>query len=152
LIRYALTPGHYAFDWAHQENLTSDDITVLGIRYHAMTNGPEREAVMLRILKSFHNYVVKYTDMIRRGHLPTYRSHVNHDSMVLLRYFLPAGKEPNRMNLQTVCRTLHLGFLNQPYDEVYNILAGIVIRAVCSFKYANVIRRADICLHSPATF
>jgi hypothetical protein len=28
--------------------------------------------VYLKIIKSFHNYVLKYADMVRRGHLPTY--------------------------------------------------------------------------------
>jgi hypothetical protein len=71
--------------------------------------------------------------MIRRGHLPAYRSHVNVDSEVLLRYFLPSGKEPTLPNLQLACRTLHLAFLNQSYDEIYNLLAGMLMRDVRNY-------------------
>jgi len=74
-MRYSLSPSHYAAGWSTEETLTPEEITALGIRYHATAEGPAREELLLRILRSFHNYITKYADMIRRGHLPAYRSH-----------------------------------------------------------------------------
>jgi hypothetical protein len=132
-MRYSLSAGHYAAGWSNQEILTPEEITALRIRYHAAAEGPQREELLLRILKSFHNYIVKYADMIRRGHLPAYRSHVNKDSVVLLRYFVSGREEPSRQDLQKVCHTLHLAFQVQSYDEVCNILAGMVLKAIYNY-------------------
>ena len=68
-MRYSLSAGHYAAGWSNQETLTPEEITALGIRHHATAEGPQREELLLRILRSFHNYITKYAEMIRRGHL-----------------------------------------------------------------------------------
>jgi hypothetical protein len=140
---FSLSPGHYARSWYDHEALTPEQITALGVEYQAMAEGPERENLLLRILKSFHNYIVKYADMIRRGHLPAYRSHLNKDSVVLLKYFIQGCGEPTRQNLQQVCRTLHFAFQGQSYDEIYNILAGMVLRAIASYdpEYTKKVRQ-----------
>jgi len=46
------------------------------------------------------------------------------------------------VNLQHTCRTLHLAFQNLPYDEVYNILAGMVLKAIHGYdpEYTAKIR------------
>ena len=57
--------------------------------------------------------------------------------------FLSGQQSPTRQQLQGVCRTLHLAFLNQSYDEVYNILIGMVIRAIDSYdpEYTAKVRQ-----------
>jgi hypothetical protein len=129
-MRFSLSPGHYAARWSRKEILTIEDVTQLGILYHGLPDGPRRKDVFLQIVQSFHNYVLKYTDMMRRGHLPSYWSHINKDSVLFLRMFLPSGQDPSKINLQRSCRMLHLAFQNLPYDEIYNILAGMVLKAI----------------------
>jgi hypothetical protein len=76
-------------------------------------------------------------------------SHLNKDSVVFLRLFLPAGQEASRINLQKTCRTLHLAFQNMSYDEVRRnydgppgdrstcILAGMVLKAIHGYDPAG---------------
>ena len=82
---------------------------------------------------SFHSYLLKYTDMIQRGHLPTYKGNASNDTVYFLRQFLRPGDEPVRANLQAACRTLHLAFPHQSFDEVYNILTGLLIKVVNTY-------------------
>ncbi len=59
-----LPSWHYAAAWPQDESLkTPAEITELGTEY-LLAAGPERE-----LLKAFHNYLLKYVDMIVRGHL-----------------------------------------------------------------------------------
>ena len=44
--------------------------------------------------------------------------------------FCCRARKPTRTVSQHTCRTLHLAFQNLPYDEVYNILAGMVLKAI----------------------
>jgi len=96
-------------------------------------DSPEREAILLRILQAFHSYLLKYTDMIQRGHLPNFKGHVSSDTAYFLRQFLRPGEEPVRSTLQAACRTLHLAFPRQSFDEVYNILTGLMIKVVNTY-------------------
>jgi hypothetical protein len=98
-----------------------------------MADGPEREEVLLVILRAFHSYLLKYTDMIQRGHLPTYKGHASNDTVYFLRQFLRPGDKPVRANLQAACRTLHLAFPHQSFDEVYNILTGLMIKVINTY-------------------
>ncbi len=64
-----LPSWHYAAAWPQDESLkTPAEITELGTEY-LLAAGPEREQLALQLLKAFHNYLLKYVDMIVRGHL-----------------------------------------------------------------------------------
>jgi len=102
-------------------------ITDLGIRYATMADGEDREDVLLVIVRAFHAYVLKYADRIQRGHLPVYRGHANQDSVAFLRRFLRLATRLPTKGLKLACRTMHLAFSGQSYDEVYNILVGLLI-------------------------
>ncbi len=143
MLRYALSPSHYAFNWSSDQNQFSpDEITKLGRLYHDLPDGPAREEVFLQIVQAFHNYIVKYVDMICRGHLATFKWQPNRDSASFLSYFLAPGETPNKTTLFRICRTLHLAFIGQSYDEVYNILAGMIVKAVVSYDpdYAEKVK------------
>ena len=132
-MRYALSSSHYAAKWPKEEGNKLEDITNLGVRYAGMPEGPEREAALLLILQAFHSFLLKYADMIQRGHLPVYRGHISKDSVYFLSRFLRPGDQPTRAALQAACRTLHLAFPRQSYDETYNILAGLLIKVIDTY-------------------
>ena len=86
---------HYALStakWPKEEGNKLEDITNLGVRYASMADGPEREAVLLLILRAFHSYLLKYTDMIQRGHLPTFKGHVSSDTATFSASFCAPAK------------------------------------------------------------
>ena len=141
-MQYTLSNYHYAARWPKQELHEPGAVTALGVRYASLAEGPEREGVLFSILQAFHSYLLKYTDMILRGHLPVYCSHINRDSADFLRRFLPRGHKVTRAGLQAACRTLHLAFPQQGFDEVYDILTGVLIRVVGSYdpEYTAKIR------------
>jgi hypothetical protein len=84
----------------------------------------------MSILRAFHSYLLKYTDMISREHLPVYCGHINRDSVCFLRRFVRSGHPLTRANLQRACRTLHLASPRQAFEEVYDILTGLLVSAV----------------------
>jgi hypothetical protein len=141
-MRFALSNSHYAAAWPIEETYEPDFITGLGIRYAALPPGAEREDVMFQIVRCFHAYLLKYADMIQRGHLPIYRGRVSQDSATFLSRFLRPGDAPTRANLQQACRTLYVAFGRQGFDEVYNILVGILIRTIDAYdpEYTAKIR------------
>jgi hypothetical protein len=59
------------------------EVTDLGLRY-AQAEGQEKEELSLELLHCFHSYLMKYVDMILRGHLPRYGGRVNEDAKKLL--------------------------------------------------------------------
>ena len=135
-MRYSLSSSHYAARWGKQD-YSLEAMTALGIKYAAMQDGPEREDVLLTIVQAFNSYILKYVNMIMRGHLPTYRGYANRDSVNFLRRFLRPGDSPtDRASLQLACRTMHLAFQNQTADEIYNILAGLLIKVIDAYDPA----------------
>jgi hypothetical protein len=131
-MRLALSTNHYASGWKRPDN-TLEAVTALGIRYASMPDGLEREDVLLTIIRCFHPYIFKYVDMIIRGHLPSYRHHVNKDSANFLRCFTKGGGDTTTQGLQLTCRTMHLAFKDQTYDEVYNILVVLLIKVIHAY-------------------
>ena len=108
--------------------------------------------MLLAILRAFHSYLLQYTDIIQRGHLPVYRGHINRDSVYFLRRFTRRGQPLTPANLQGACRTLHLAFPRQGFEEVYNILTGLLIRVVGSYdpQYTDKIRTVAEAIGSQA--
>jgi hypothetical protein len=132
-MRFALSTSHYAANWPREEVNKLEDVTDLGVLYASLSDGPERKTVLLSILRAFYSYLLKYAEMIQRGHLPVYRGHISKDSVYFLRRFLRSGDQPTRAALQAACRTLHLAFPRQSFDEVYNILTGLLIKVIDTY-------------------
>lgn len=132
-MRFALSNDHYAAAWPLEENYKLEDITQLGVRYASLEEGPEKQGVLLSIVRCFHVYLMKYTEMVQRGHIPIYKNRMNRDSANFLRRFVRRGDEPNRENLRAACKTLHLAFEHLSADEVYNILAALLMRVINAY-------------------
>lgn len=81
----------------------------------------------LEILQAFHGYLLKYLDMIKRGHLPFHHNRVNEDARVFLQRLLPRGTAADRFTLAATCRTLYLAFKQMDAGEVYDVLAVCLI-------------------------
>ena len=79
-MRFALSNDHYAAAWPLEENYKLEDITQLGVRYASLEEGPEKQGVLLSIVRCFHVYLMKYTEMVQRGHIPIYKNRMNRDS------------------------------------------------------------------------
>jgi len=132
-MRYSLSNDHYAAEWPLEETYRLEDITQLVVRYAGMEDGGEREEVLLAILRCFHSYLMKYTDMIQRGHVPVYKGRINQDSGNFLRRFVRRGDTATLVSMQTACKTLHVAFGRLSADEVYNILTGILMRVIKAY-------------------
>jgi hypothetical protein len=141
-MRFSLSNDHYAAAWPLEENYKLEDITQLGVRYASLEEGPEKQNVLLSIVRCFHAYLMKYTEMVQRGHIPIYKNRMNPDSANFLRRFVRRGDQPNRENLRAACKTLHLAFEQLSADETYNILASILIRVINAYdpEYTGKIR------------
>ena len=163
LIRCSLSAGHHAAGWSTQDTLTPEEITALGIRYHATAEGPAREELLLRILKSFHNYITKYADMIRKQlrvdtidllqfHVwddswtnePEFRSTVEklkHDGWI--KYF---GLSLNRWQPENGIKTLHTGLVDcvQVIYNVFDQAPEDELFPVCQVLNIGVIARVPL--------
>lgn len=139
-----LSPLHYAFQWKSEKYLqTPEEITELGIKYVSLPDGPERERLVLQLLQAFHGYLMKYLDMIVRGHLPCYGGRVNRDTKIFLQRFLPKGSDVNRTTLLYACRSLHLAFKQMESDEIYDILVMCLLKAIDKWDpyYTDKVRK-----------
>ena len=58
-MHYALSSTHYAAQWPKEEIHQPGAVTDLGIQYASLSEGQEREAVLLSILRAFHAYLLK---------------------------------------------------------------------------------------------
>jgi hypothetical protein len=90
--------AHYASNWALPKDSEFNDLQVVnqaGIDYAFMPDGPEKEDKLLELVKYFHGYVYKYTDLIVAGHLPQMH-YYNGDTRRFLKYFLPKTETPDK--------------------------------------------------------
>jgi hypothetical protein len=108
------------------------EVTELGIRY-AQASESAKEELSLELLQCFHSYLMKYLDMIVRGHLPRYGGRVNDDSKKLLVNLLPKGTEVTQQSLMHACRHLHLAFKGYEPAEIYNVLATVLLRITSKY-------------------
>ena len=90
---FSLPSTHYAARWSTDQINSNEQVTEKGRRYAALAEGPEREQLLLELLQSFHNYLIKYVAMILRGHVPVYHGRANPDTVALLKFFLPGGQQ-----------------------------------------------------------
>lgn len=129
-----LSSDHYASEWQTltDETLNKvEDVNALGIKYASLPDGPEREAVMLIIVRQFHSYLCKYLAMIVKGHVPPLKTPAGKDASTFLRTLIPKGtNDIGRLTLINVCRTLHLAFKQMTPDDIYDILVMCLIRAI----------------------
>jgi hypothetical protein len=150
---FNLSSHHYAHSWSKDIPLTPDQITELGIQF-VSSSETSKPDILLEIIKAFHPYLLKYTRMVLFGWIYTNDKHkkgkISKDSVAVLKVFLPRGSAPTLANLSKVAKTLHLAFKNQSADEVYNIMASFVMRAVNKYDpyYTDKVREITAAITS----
>lgn len=138
-----LDSSHYAAHWPLPSEKEFNDLAVVnqsGIDYANLPDGQAKEDKLLEIVKCFHGYVFKYTDLIVRGHLPAHN--YNGDTRRFLKYFLPATDTPSKESFSKVAKHLHLAFPQQTPTDVYDILNTLLLRCVKKYdpNYVDKVR------------
>ena len=139
--------GHYASEWQIPEGPEGfhkvSEVNALGHKYALLPNGPEKEEVLLSLLENFHTYLMKYLNMVVRGHIAKFKGTPNKDSVAFLKYFIAKETPISRKSLHESAKSLHLAFKQQDPTDVYDILVLCLLRAIRKYDpyYTNRLRR-----------
>jgi hypothetical protein len=141
-----LSSLHYAHDWETASSETLNDVktvNLLAIDYASLPDGPVKEEKCLAIVRCFHGYLMKYLNMIVRGHLPSLKTPAGKDASKMLSTLVPRGEQAGRENLLKACRMLHLAFKQQSADDIYDTLVMCLMRAIRKYDphYTNKVRK-----------
>ena len=143
---YNLSSVHYASKWAvpaDDEFHDRDAVNLLAIRYANLPDGPEKEGLFLTLVQCFHGILIKYTNMVIRGQLPSLRSRPGKDAANMLRNLLKPGETDDMATIPEACRSLHLAFKQLSTDEVYDVMVMCFLRACHHYdpKYTDKVRQ-----------
>ena len=102
-----------------------------------------REERLLELIKYFHPYLMKYLDMIVRGHVSGWRTGRNKDTEAFLRCLIKRGTELTGEIARSTAKYLHLAFKQQDADDIYDVLIICLIRAIKNYdpNYTAKLRR-----------
>ena len=143
-----LSSKHYASKWkipAEGELNDRETVNKLAIAYATSPDGPEREEKCLAIVQCFHGYIMKYLNMIVRGHLPSLKTPAGKEASKMLSTLVPRGKKATRETLGQACRTLHLAFKQMSADDVYDTLVICIMRAIRKYDPYYTIKVKEVC-------
>jgi hypothetical protein len=95
---------------------------------------------LLELVRYFHGYIFKYTDLIVRGHLPTHK--YSDDTRKFLWFFLPQGVEHDQDVYSRAAKHLHLAFPQQTPGDIYDTLTLLLLRCIKRYDphYSDKIR------------
>jgi hypothetical protein len=122
---------HYAAKWPLPKEGEFNDLKVVnqaGLDYANMADGPAKEEKLFELVRYFHGYVFKYTDLIVRGHLPAHS--YNSDTRKFLNYFLPKGSVKDQEAFSKAAKHLHLAFPQQNASDIYDTLTLLLLRCI----------------------
>lgn len=141
-----LSSEHFAHSWpipVKGEFHSFEETNALGIQYATTPDGSQKEAVMLELTKYFHGYIMKYLNMIVRGHLPPLGSPAGIEAVKFLKLLSPGGTSSSSAFGET-CRTLHLAFKQSTTDDIYDSLQLCLLRAVKKYDpfYVDKLKKA----------
>jgi hypothetical protein len=144
--RRTLSSWHYAAKWEILKFDQFNDvkhINQLGLEYALMEDGPAREERLFELIRCFHSYLMKYLDMITRGHLASTPYGWNRDTIAFLKFFINSKDKVNRASLFMAAKFLHLAFKEQDTDDIYEILVTCLLRAIRKYDphYSNKLGR-----------
>ena len=142
---------HYAAKWPLPKDSEFNDLQIVnqaGIDYALMHDSPEKEDKLLELVKCFHGYVYKYTDLIVAGHLPQ-QHYFNGDTRRFLKYFLPASEpldtqEQAKSAFARVAKHLHLAFPQHTATDVYDVLNTLLLRCIKKYDPSYVDKIKEI--------
>lgn len=140
-----LSQDHYASRWEIASSDTLNDVKTvneLAIVYATTPDGADKERQCLEIVRCFHGYLMKYLNMIVRGHLPSLKTPAGKDASKMLSTLVTRGEPSNRENLLKACRTLHLAFKQMSSDDIYDTLVMCLMRAIRKYDphYTSKVR------------
>ena len=122
-----------------------EDTNILGISYANSPEGPDKEAIMLELTQCFHGYLMKYLNMIVRGHLPPVNSNAGMEAIKFLNLLSSGGKDKPNQVYGEICRTLHLAFKQSTTDDIYDSLLMCLMRAVKKYDPRYVEKLRKVC-------
>lgn len=143
-----LSSNHFAYRWpvpVKGEFHAFEDTNALGIQYATTPDGPSKEAVMLELTQFFHGYIMKYLNMIVRGHLPAVGSAAGMEAIKFLKLLSPGNKENKSSAYGETCRTLHLAFKQSTTDDIYDSLQLCLLRAIKKYDPFYVDKLKKVC-------
>ena len=145
-----LSPNHFASKWSvpNKDDFRGyEETNILGIKYAMLPdNSPAKEELMLELTQAFHGYLMKYLNMIVRGHLPPINSTAGAEAVKFLNLLAPGKKEDKSSQIYgEVCRTLHLAFKQSTTDDVYDSLLMCLMRAVKKYDPFYVDKLKKVC-------
>lgn len=143
-----LSSEHFASRWVvptKEEFRGYKDTNILGIRYATICDGPEKEDLLLELTQAFHGYLMKYLNMIVKGHLPSMNSSAGMEAAKFLNLLSPIKGEKSSAAYSEVCRTLHLAFKQSTTDDIYDSLLMCLMRAVNKYDPLYIEKLRGVC-------
>lgn len=144
-----LSSEHFASRWpvpTKEDFHGYEETNILGIKYATLPDGPEKQDLMLVLTQCFHGYLMKYLNMIVRGHLPPMNSSAGMEAVKFLNLLSPAGKtDKSNQAYGEICRTLHLAFKQSTTDDIYDSLLMCLMRAVKKYDPFYVDKLKKVC-------
>lgn len=142
-----LSSSHPASKWHIATSDTFQNyetVNALGVKYANLPDGIEKEEIMAALLECFHGYLMKYLNMIVRGHLPPIKSAAGQEAAKFLKLLAPKGNSEGRLVLSNICHTLHLAFKQASTDDIYDSLLMCLMRAVKKYDpfYVEKVKKA----------
>lgn len=142
-----LSSEHFASKWevpAKEDFHGYEDTNILGIKYATLLDGTEKEELLLELTRCFHGYLMKYLNMVVRGHLPPSGSSAHRESVKFLNLLSSSGEKSNSAYGE-ICRTLHLAFKQSTTDDIYDSLLMCLIRAINKYDPYYVDKLKRVC-------
>jgi hypothetical protein len=143
-----LSSSHYAYTWrVAAEGALNDreQVNKLAIDYSNLPDGPDKEAKCLELVQCFHGYLMKYLNMIVRGHLPSLKTPAGKDASRMLSTLVPAGTTITREALMQTCKTLHLAFKQNTADDIYDTLVMCMMRGIRKYDPHYTVKVKQVC-------
>lgn len=141
-----LDSQHYASTWTAPGPDGFYDVSEVnkqGDTYARLPDGPEKEARLLELIKSFHTYLSKYLNMIMRGHIAHFCGRMNTDSAAFLKYMIGKNTKIDNKSLHEAAKFLHIAFKQQDSNDIYDTLVTCLLRAIHKYDpyYTDKLRR-----------
>jgi hypothetical protein len=87
--------------------------------------------------------LIKYTNMVINGRLPSLKTAAGNDAAQFLKTLLPKGRPVTQTTLMNACHTLHLAFKQLTTDDVYDVMALCFLRTISRYDpfYTDKVRQ-----------
>jgi hypothetical protein len=145
-----LSSEHYAYRWAtpaKEDFYGYEETNILGTKYANLIDGEDKQTLLLELTQCFHGYIMKYLNMIVRGHLPPINSATGLEAIKFLN-LLSSGSSKSKKSSAVygeICRTLHLAFKQCTTDDIYDSLLMCLIRAIKKYDPNYVEKLLEVC-------